>query len=266
MEPSICRTCGRGNPDFPAKMVASAILFLLLYFFTGPNLRCQQVSVEVRADVPLIPGSWSRVDIEVTGAAGSGPARLQQDFPVGFSFRPVELAGGTFFQQGTTVNFLWSAVPPGRTMKIAYEVLPDRSTEGAAIDVAGWFYRVTDRITSVLSPMKIKVGSETGDRARETVTTDTPAEGLVFRVQLLSSSSRLSDQELEKRLGVSFREKVTVVKAGKIYKYQVGDCTTYECALALLEKFRSAGVEGAFMVAWLDGSQITIENARSRGR
>ncbi|MBE0674683.1 MAG: hypothetical protein IH591_08490 [Bacteroidales bacterium] len=241
----------------------------------------QQVTVNLSTPGVWVAGKANQVDIKIGGAAGTGPCRMVQSFPAGFDIRPLELAGGDIFFENNTLNIVWSLFPPGTSVTISYEAVPEKSTAGE-VDIEGDFYfitRLNSRSIAEMPPVNVMVsvtpagtGQATTQEARrdqavrEQATRAEVSGGPVYRVQVLSSSSRMSDDQLMKRLGVNFNEKVTINEAGSIFRYQVGECSDYGCALLLLEKFSKAGVQGAFIVAFLNDRQITIEQARNSGK
>lgn len=211
------------------------------------------------------PGLWSRVDIEISGGGSAGPCRLVQGFPVGFSVRPVSSAGYDMFFTNNTVYVVWTSLPGVKSFTVSYEVMPERSLSGAII-LGGEFYFVTGantRLSVSVPPKEIRIDIS-GTGKAEPATEVLPSEGgVVFRIQVLTSGSRMTDRELKNRLGLDFQEEVTLVPAGKVIKYQVGSYSSVESAGALLKKFKSGGVTEAFIVAYRNGEQITLEQARS---
>ena len=224
----------------------------------------QQVSVSLSSSAAWSPGNWSRITIEITGAGGTGPCRFMQEYPAGFIARPVEGAGGELFLDDNSLNIVWAVFPAGRTTRVVYEVMPDMSLSGE-IALGGIFYSVgrsNVRSSFELPVRKIVIGQGAGT----SVVSGTIENDIVFRVQVLSSASRISDQELMKRLGVSFREKVTVIQSGNIFRYQVGECPTFECAQRINETLRKSGVEGSFIVAFRGNDPMPVEQARALQR
>jgi hypothetical protein len=101
-----------------------------------------------------------------------------------------------------------------------------------------------------------------GKQAAKEVSGIKGSNRVVFRVQILTSSSLLKEEELKERLGITFNDKVTVVPSGGLYRYQAGECSTYECAVDILERFRRAGVSGVFVTAFRGDEQISVGQAR----
>lgn len=243
-----------------------------------------QPVVVARPPSNMPSGSWSSLEIVVKGAGNSGPCRLELGFPAGFSFRPVSVAGGSLYVAGTSLNVAWSSFPAGRELLLKVEVMPDRSVSGE-VGVTGRFYYVSSTGVRNVEPVAqfsiVAGGSVDTDRpaavtgegsAKRVVSTVvTPPEGnkrtegmVVYRVQLLTSSARMTGKQLQGRLGVRFAEPVTVTPAGNAFRYQAGDCPTFECAERLLEFFVKAGVEGPFIVAFIDGRQVSPAEARQK--
>ena len=205
-----------------------------------------------------------------------GPCRLTQTFPVGFKVRGESLAGGDLFFENNTLNVVWTKRSGVNSFTVSYSVMPEELNTGS-IDIGGEFYFVNTRNQrrSVSIPEKSVIIDASGtvkpSESQATITETAVNQdndnkdnnALTYRIQVLSSSSKLSEQELKKRLGISFQEKVTVVVAGSIYKYQIGSFSSVEGAQQLLQKFKTGGVSEAFVVAYENGNQITIEQARA---
>ncbi len=260
------------------RIICQSVLMLLFAVIAQAQ---QQVHVNARAAGDWKQGAWSRIEVTVSGAEGTGPCRLVQDFPVGFAFRAVELSGSDLFFTNNSLNMVWARMPAGNSVRVVYEVMPGAEVAGR-VEIPGRFYWVTrsgSRGSTELpvlnnSVLVVPGTSETGRTARQIkeipvqqqakeVIVEKAESQVSFRVQILTSSSQLTDQELKKRLGFSFNDKVTVIQSGTLYRYQAGDCPTYECALGILERFKNAGTAGAFITAFRGAEQITIEQART---
>jgi hypothetical protein len=265
---------------------------LLLTVQLSSSVLGQTVGVKISTPENWVAGNWSVVELEISGGSGAGPCRFVQDFPVGFSVRPTDMGGGDLFFDKGSLNIVWSKLPAEGRSRVIFEVMPDNGLSGL-IELGGLLYAVTGSgIRTIVSvPPKnifISAGVASADERQQVTRAakNIPAAatireqadnkigepvtnqvgGVQYRVQVLSSSSRIDDVELKKRLGVTFQERVTVIAAVSIYKYQVGECPDFECASQLLTKFKKAGVSGAFIVAFLEEEQITIEKARSLSR
>jgi len=230
------------------------------------------------------PGLWSEVKVEISGAPGTGPCRFVQKFPEGFFVQPANSPGCDMFFSDNTLNIVWTRLPAVKSFTVSYEVMPEKSISGA-IELGGTFYYVgrdPEKRSSVSLPVKniLVDASGSGKPARNTeaeqlapqpvgqpVVQTSPKNqepAVVFRIQVLTSSSKLTDNELKRRLGVSFQEPVTVVQKGTIFKYLVGSFSSVESAGVLLNRLKGDGVTEAFMVAFLNGEQITIDQAISK--
>ena len=91
-------------------------------------------------------------------------------------------------------------------------------------------------------------------------TFDGSSDKIVYRVQIYSVPKKLSLEGNELR---PFRGRITERKVGNSYKYYVGSATTYEKALELQRDVRKR-VKDAFLVAFDDGKQISVSEARER--
>jgi hypothetical protein len=220
------------------------------------------------------------MEVVISGAEGFGPCRVVQYFPPGFLFRAVEFSGSDIFQGDNSLNIVWARMPAGKSVRVVYEVMPGAEVSGP-VEIPGRFHwvnknntRISVEMPSVKNVIAVVPGvKETGRLSKETgeavarhkliSSEDQTSSRILFRVQILTSSSLLTDQELMKRLGITFNDKVTVVQSGNLYRYQAGECPTYECARVMLERFTKAGTVGAFVTAFHGEDQITVEEARS---
>ncbi len=231
------------------------------------------------------PGLWSEVKVEISGGQGIGPCRFVQSFPEGFYVQPLNFSGCDMFFSNNTLNIVWTRLPGVKSFTVSYEVMPEKSISGT-IDLGGCFYYIRgseSRSMVILPPRNILIDSSGTGKPVATATAEAVPQisdqrnqppvqtspkdkesSVIFRVQVLTSSSKLTDQELKKRLGVSFAESVTVIQKGTVYKYLVGSYTSAESAGVLLNKLKGEGVSGAFIVAYLNGDQITLEQAGSK--
>jgi len=93
------------------------------------------------------------------------------------------------------------------------------------------------------------------EETNETIKTDTDA--IVFRVQFMTSSSRISTNS-EKFSGIG---KVSVVEQNGMYKYMAGNEKDYDKANALQNELRTKGYKDAFMVAFQGNRRIPVKEA-----
>jgi hypothetical protein len=255
-------------------------LICSLVFVFGP-LSGQTVEIITSTDEVWIPGVWTRVETTISGGKGMGPCRLTYRYPVGFTFRVMETGGGDMFSDNNTLYVAWSQRPSVEVITVVYEVMPERSLSGT-VELTGEFLGVTGKGTRTMVRIpasRIVIGthvegspvvaSHVDLQPLASKETDVVSAGsgnelnVVFRIQVLTSSSRLSDQDLMRRIGMTFSEKITIISAGALFRYQVGDCITFDCAATLLGRFKAGGVSGAFIVAYRGENQITIDQART---
>jgi len=203
-----------------------------LLVFCHLQVYSQTPSIKLITQDIWAPGHWWKVDIQISVGQEMGPCRLTQTFPVGFKVRGESLADGDLFFENNTLNVVWTKLSGVNSFTVSYSVMPEELNTGS-IDIGGEFYFVNTRNQrrSVSIPEKSVIIDASGTvkpSERQATITETAVNqdndnkdnnALIYRIQVLSSSSKLSEQELKKRLGISFQEKVTVVVAGAIYKY-----------------------------------------------
>lgn len=86
---------------------------------------------------------------------------------------------------------------------------------------------------------------------------NTLPDGLVYQIQIISSSSKLSEKDL-KGLSPVFYKMSSQLR----YTYSVGVFRSYKDVLANLNKVKRQGFRSAFIVAWQDGKSISVAKAR----
>ena len=87
---------------------------------------------------------------------------------------------------------------------------------------------------------------------------DTKNQEIIFKVQIISSSTRLAKNSPQfKRF-----EGVWEYNDGNLYKYTIGNKKDLKSATALQSELRKRGFSGAFVVAFKNGKRITVNEAR----
>ncbi len=87
---------------------------------------------------------------------------------------------------------------------------------------------------------------------------NTIPDGIVYQIQIFSSLNKASVKSL-KGLSPVFERK----NAGGRYIYRVGLFNTYKDVLSKLNAVKRAGFRSAFVVAYIDGKEVSVSKARS---
>ena len=82
--------------------------------------------------------------------------------------------------------------------------------------------------------------------------------GIIYQIQIFSSISKASVKNL-KGLSPVFERR----NAGGRYLYRVGLFNTYNDVLSKLNTVKKVGFRSAFIVAYIDGTEVTVSKARS---
>lgn len=257
--------------------------FLILQVIVLFSLRSfSQAEIAVDCDNSWGPGRYNKVIVSIEFGSSEGFARFTQDFPEGFEIIKDKVNEGDFSVVGTRLNTVWMNIPPEKRTEFTYFVKPDNNMsgnfdlEGRLIIISEGKEKQTVEIkerpiaiagSNGLMPADLKIipGTpiETDVTKPEATVSDSPGQ-IVFRVQTSTSLSVYTENKIRKDLGLGSDEKITVVKAGKIYKYQVGEFPDYDSAYSLLKKLKDKGFSDSFIVAYSGKDQIPVDQARTR--
>ena len=82
----------------------------------------------------------------------------------------------------------------------------------------------------------------------------------IYRIQVASADRKLPKNAAQFK---EYRGKVTEIRIGNLYKYYVEEASTYSEALNLQRRVRKS-IKDAFMVPFIDGKPVSVEEARKR--
>ncbi|HUS86066.1 MAG TPA: hypothetical protein VMW76_02410 [Bacteroidales bacterium] len=242
----------------------------------------QEVGILVLTQPVWPPGKAVVVTVEITKNSVSGFARFFQDLPQGFIAEPVHSAGADFYWENNQVNLVWVKLPDDEVLKVQYLVTADESL-GGSFRMGGRFDYIIngkERRSVEFNPILIRLNrsapvsgvpllprdSAIADKpltGRDTTIVAKPVEMVIYRVQVAISSQRLSDYELEERIGCKLEQEVTILKSGNMFKYQTGSFNRYGEASAYLNSIKEQGVSDAFIVAFRGAEQISVDLAKT---
>ncbi len=274
------------------------VLAVLLVLFPSMAL-CQDLHVNVITQSSWPPGKYVPVRIEIANPGSNGFARFYQDLPQGFTVKSAETAGADFYWENNQVNFVWLKMPADKVVSISYLAKADAVLSGSfrlggrldyltdsdtrkSVDCESLVIQldrdaeVEEDIEDLLQKAEAVTDAAAKDTAAErdavvkedaTVKEDAVVRGespsVVFRVQVSIASEQVTQEELEGRIGCSLKHGMTVLTAGSMFKYQSGTFRTYTEALVYLEELKDRGLDDAFIVAYRDSEQISVNLART---
>jgi hypothetical protein len=216
------------------------------------------------------PGRFTRVSIRITFSKSDGFARFTQDLPVGFEIMKDEISQGDFNWNGSRLNVVWINIPASGKASFSYFIKPDKQMQGE-IDFGGKVVTViggTVKETSAAKDRQITIGGSggilpeeirkaipakivtnvTNETGRKPVVPNTVSSGTVYRVQVGTSSKEITTDAMKKKLGIISKEKMTIVKSGEIFKYQMGEFADKSAASEFQKELLTKGVKDAFVV------------------
>jgi hypothetical protein len=216
------------------------------------------------------PGRYSKVIVKISFDRSEGFARFTQDLPVGFDLVKDEIPDGDFNWNGSQLTVVWMRIPASGKISFSYFIKPDNQMQGV-IDFGGRVATVSGgslKETSELKVRQISIGG-TGGLLPEEIKRDitprivtnvtnkvaksqnTASPGMsetVYRVQFATSSTEISGEEMKNKLGIVSNEKMTIIRSGEIFKYQLGEFRDKDSAVKLQKQLVSKGIKDAFVV------------------
>jgi len=216
------------------------------------------------------PGLYNKVTVSILFEKKNGFARFTQDLPVGFEVAKDEARSGDFSWNGSQLNVVWMKIPESQRASFSYFIKPDKQMQGT-IDLGGKVVTITKgniKETSVTEVRQISIGGTGGlstvalkkEDGSQIVTNVTKSDSkpvdasgsgkssAIYRVQIASSSKEMSSEAMKKKLGIISADKMTILKNGEIYKYQLGEFSDRNSAVKLQKQLISKGIKDAFIV------------------
>lgn len=244
------------------------LIFPVILFITSHAF--PQAEISVVCPDSWGPGRYSKVTVKVTFEQMDGFARFTQEFPVGFEILKDEITHGDFNWDGTLLNVVWMRIPASGKTSFSYYIKPDNQLQGM-IDLGGKMVTVMGgnrKETFLANSRQITIDGSGGLLPEEmekeikpqivTNVTNTTAKpgsnsttgisGTVYRVQVGTSSKEITSDAMKKKLGIVSQEKMTIVKNGGMFKYQMGEFRDKGSAVRFQKQLFSMGVRDAFVV------------------
>jgi hypothetical protein len=229
-----------------------------------------QAEISIECPASWGPGRFSKVKVNISFERTDGFARFTQDLPVGFVIVKDELPEGDFNWNGSQLNVVWMNLPVSKKISFSYFIKPDKQMQGV-IDLGGKVVAVTggnSKETLTLRERQITIGGNGGLLPEEmnkkatsqivtNVTNETikpqnnpaaAAKGQVYRVQFATSAKEMTGDAMKKKMGIVSAEKITIIKSGEVFKFQLGEFRDKDSAVKLQKQLASKGIRDAFVV------------------
>ena len=130
-------------------------LFFYHLIFTG--------DIAVTQKFPSSIAKWSEALIEITIKKNdiAGFAKIQQNFPEGFTAEPVDTKGATFSFKENKVKFIWMALPAESEFTISHKIKPNETVSGEfTVDGKFSFISESERKNIDIPSATFSVGNE----------------------------------------------------------------------------------------------------------
>lgn len=262
------------------KLFLISILVVTISFKVFP-----QPQISLLCDETWGPGRYNKITCTINVTGSFDFARFTQDFPVGFEVANDNAGGGDFNWINNQLNIVWMRVPENKMLTFSYFIKPDKSMSGSfsmtgrLISVSGGTVRretymqgknISIEGLNGILPEKLKsaptVKTELKISEKPEIQTVGQKSEMIFRIQLLTSSSRTTEGVFLKKLGMGQDIGMRIIQSGKTYKYQAGSFQSYEEANKLLKQVIIKGYKDAFVVAFRNNEQIPVEKALSNSK
>lgn len=106
------------------------ILVQLLGLFFYQLFFAVDLTVTQKMPDSLVQGEEAVVEITIDKADLPGFAKVQQEFPEGFTAEPIETKGATFSFKDNKLKFIWMSLPEEKVFTISYKIIPNETVEG----------------------------------------------------------------------------------------------------------------------------------------
>ena len=125
-------------------MIKQLILLIqLLGVFFYQLIFSGDITVKQQVPNEIVSGSEAVVEIIIKKNDITGFAKVQQDFPDGFTAEPLDTKGATFSFKDNKIKFIWMALPSDEEFTISYKIKPNENTEGK-FSIGGKFSFIAD--------------------------------------------------------------------------------------------------------------------------
>lgn len=106
------------------------LLTQLLGLFFYQILFTADLTVTQNMPASITQGEETVVEITINKEDLPGFAKIQQDFPAGFTAEPIETKGATFSFKDNKLKLIWMSLPVEKVFTISYKIVPDEALEG----------------------------------------------------------------------------------------------------------------------------------------
>lgn len=257
-----------------------SIVFITLIALFSSNATAQHPAINVITQPSWLPGSFVQVRIEIINTGLNDFARFYQDLPQGFTVKKGNTAGADFYWDHNQVNFVWVKMPEDEVIRISYLARADEALSGSfrlggkldyiiegkqrkSVEFNPILIRL-DKDAAVVEDLQAFFEEDTNENniIRPDTVINEATQKVEFRVQVAITSEQITKPELEKRINCPLKYDIIILKTGNMFKYQNGVFNYYSEASNYLNELKRKGVNDAFIVAYRDDEQISVNLAR----
>jgi len=199
--------------------------------------------------------------------------QIQQDLPQGMEAVGMESQGAVFSFKDGKVRYTWLRLPANEEIQVMYKIrVPFEMRGQQKIEGEYYYIRNEEKEIFPMQPTSIEIveyqspsdslaeksilGVVNNENIPTYLTEEKP--DLNFKVQILSSTRKLSKDSIRKEFGV--KEPVEEENYNGLYKYTIGNFKTYEQARDYKNRL-SLQKYIPFVIAYNRGARITVGEA-----
>ena len=258
--------------------------------FFAIGLAGSMMALDCQRTIKTTSANEVKVEITINKDKLNCFARLAESIPEGSTVKYAKSEGGTFTISDNKVKFIWLALPQQNTLTVSYTVNTGTLKAGS-YGISGKFSYVegdqtkeydlsssafninTNQVASIANtPTPIANSSSpvvAESKGLSSVTeTKTPVveksvakvSKVTYSLQLLSTKDKLAADYFDKKYQV--KEPVKIETVNGINKYIVGEFKSSDDANAYRESLAKNGCKDAFLVSYLNGQRVTLEEAK----
>jgi len=230
------------------------LIFLLISFSL---YSVTSISYCVKSPSLIYAGETYNVNITINKNSISGSSKFEVILPEGFIVNPINTSGANFVFEGNKAKFIWVILPSTESINLSYNITVPSSHSGHKQIYRKFFYVKDKKVHEEAFYSNINI-LKNDLLTNVNNTLKTTENNIKFKIQIGAFFNKVNNdsQYLKSISNYNIEEKYI----GSYYKYFIGDFLSLDEAKQIK---RNLGIKGAFIIAYKNKKQITINEAVS---